>query len=48
MSNKEKDKKANDHKSDMKNANIGTSGQNETHAQNQGNRGKQMNPNNKK
>jgi len=32
------------HKSNMKNANKGTCGQNTTHAQNQGNRGKQLNP----
>jgi hypothetical protein len=32
------------HKADMKNANRGTPGQNQTHARNQGNRGKQMNP----
>lgn len=33
------------HKADMKNGNKGTHGQNITHAQNQGNRGKQLNPN---
>lgn len=33
-------------KADVKNANKGTSGQNKTHAENQGNRGKQLNPNN--
>ena len=33
------------HKANMKNANKGTRGQNTTHAQNQGNRGKQLNPN---
>ncbi|WP_170406894.1 hypothetical protein [Ruegeria arenilitoris] len=32
---------------DMKNPNKGTPGQNKTHAQNQGNRGKQLNPNRK-
>ncbi|MSU90433.1 hypothetical protein GE300_12525 [Rhodobacteraceae bacterium 2CG4] len=33
------------HAADMKNANKGTSGQNKTHAKNQGNRGQQLNPN---
>jgi len=32
------------HPADMQNANKGVSGQNQTHAQNQGNRGAQMNP----
>ena len=36
------------HEADMGNANKGTSGQNKTHAQNQGNRGKQLNPNQQK
>ena len=35
------------HEADMKNANKGTFGQNQTHAQNQGNRGGQLNPNRK-
>ena len=34
------------HEADMTNANKGTAGQNKTHAQNQGNRGGQLNPNN--
>jgi hypothetical protein len=38
--------KQNDHKADMGHANKGTPGQNPTHAQNQGNRGGQLNPNN--
>lgn len=33
------------HAADMKNANKGTPGQNQTHAKNEGNRGKQLNPN---
>ena len=33
------------HQADIKNPNKGTSGQNKTHSQNQGNRGKQLNPN---
>lgn len=33
------------HNADMKNPNKGNPGQNKTHAANQGNRGKQMNPN---
>lgn len=37
--------KKSNHQSDMGNSNKGTSGQNQTHAQNQGNRGGQMNPN---
>lgn len=37
----------NNHKSDMANANKGGKGQNQTHAKNQGNRGVQLNPNNK-
>lgn len=39
--------KASNHKADMANANKGVKGQNQTHAHNQGNRGKQLNPNNK-
>ena len=38
------DKKPN-HEADIKNANKGTDGQNQAHAKNQGNRGKQMNVN---
>ena len=38
------DKKPN-HEADIKNANKGMHGQNKTHAQNQGNRGKQLNTN---
>ena len=37
--------KQNNHNANMPNANKGTSGQNKTHAANQGNRGGQMNPN---
>ncbi len=36
--------KQSNHEADMKNANKGTSGQNKTHAANQGNKGKQLNP----
>lgn len=36
------------HQADMKNANKGVQGQNSTHAKNQGNKGKQLNPNNKR
>jgi hypothetical protein len=36
------------HKADMSNANKGTSGTNKTYSTNQGNRGKQLNPNQKK
>jgi hypothetical protein len=39
-------KKAN-HNADIKNPNKGTDGTNKTYDQNQGNRGKQMNPNQK-
>ena len=42
MSNKQ------NHSADIKNANKGTAGQNVAHAKNQGNRGKQLNPNQKK
>jgi len=38
--------KQSNHQADMGNANKGTSGQNQTHAHNKGNRGGQMNPNN--
>lgn len=37
--------KQNNHQGDIKNANKGNSGVNKTYSQNQGNRGKQMNPN---
>jgi hypothetical protein len=37
--------KKSNHQSDMGNSNKGTSGQNQTYAKNQGNRGGQMNPN---
>lgn len=33
-----------DHKANMANKNLGTSGVNTTYAKNQGNRGKQLNP----
>lgn len=39
---------AKNHQADIKNANKGVTGQNKTHAKNQGNRGKQLNPNQKK
>ncbi len=35
---------AKNHEADMGNANKGTKGQNSTHAKNQGNRGKQLDP----
>lgn len=35
---------AKNHNADIQNANKGTSGTNRTYSQNQGNRGKQMNP----
>jgi hypothetical protein len=35
------------HEADIKNANKGTSGTNKTYDKNQGNRGAQLNPNNK-
>lgn len=44
------DKKAinpKDNAANMQNTNKGTSGTNKQYAQNQGNRGKQLNPNNK-
>jgi hypothetical protein len=37
--------KKSNHNADIKNPNKGTPGQNKAHSQNQGNRGKQMNPN---
>lgn len=36
------------HKADIKNPNKGTGGTNKTYDKNQGNRGKQLNPNQKK
>ncbi len=39
--------KKSNHQADIKNANKGTSGTNKTYAQSQGNRGKQLNPNQK-
>ena len=36
------------HNADIQNANKGTPGTNRTHDQNQGNRGKQLNPNQQK
>jgi hypothetical protein len=40
--------KQSNHEADIKNPNKGTSGTNETYDKNQGNRGKQLNPNQKK
>lgn len=40
-----KENKMSNHNADIKNANKGTNGINIAHAKNQGNRGKQMNPN---
>ncbi|MBL7913985.1 MAG: hypothetical protein JNL49_02970 [Bacteroidia bacterium] len=40
-------KSSNDHKSDQSNKNIGTSGTNKIYDKNEGNRGKQLNPNKK-
>ncbi|MCT4589118.1 MAG: hypothetical protein N4A71_14950 [Carboxylicivirga sp.] len=40
--------KKSNHKADMVNANKGTRGTNKTYSTNQGNRGKQLNPNQKK
>lgn len=40
-------KKGNDHKANTQNPNKGTRGTNKTYDKNQGNRGKQMNPNQK-
>jgi len=37
--------KKSNHQSNIKNPNKGTSGVNKTYARNQGNRGKQLNPN---
>lgn len=39
--------KKSNHQADIKNANKGTKGSNTTHDKNQGNRGKQLNPNQK-
>ena len=39
--------KQSDHNADIKNANKGTPGTNETYDKNQGNRGKQLDPNRK-
>lgn len=41
-------KKTSNHQADIKNANKGTSGTNKTYDKAQGNRGKQLNLNNKK
>ena len=40
--------KQSNHESDIKNPNTGTPGTNETYDKNQGNRGKQLNPNQNK
>jgi len=40
-------RKTRNHNSDIKNRNKGTTGTNKTYDTNQGNRGKQMNPNRK-
>ena len=40
--------KNSNHQADIKNANKGSNGTNSTYDKAQGNRGKQMNPNNKK
>lgn len=40
--------KKSNHEADMENKNKGTSGTNTTYDKSQGNRGKQLNPNNKK
>lgn len=40
--------KKSNHSADIKNPNKGTSGSNKANSQNQGNRGKQLNPNQKK
>ena len=37
--------KQSNHQANIKNSNKGTQGTNKTYAQNQGNRGKQLNPN---
>jgi len=39
--------KKSNHNADIKNPNKGSGGQNKTHSTNQGNRGKQLNPNQK-
>jgi hypothetical protein len=39
--------KSSNHQADIKNANKGTKGSNTTYDKNQGNRGKQLNPNQK-
>ena len=41
-------KNSNDHRSNIQNSNKGNKGTNKTYDQNQGNRGKQLNPNQKK
>ena len=48
MSKKSSGNSKNDHKSDQSNANKGTSGTNQTYDKVHGNRGAQLNPNNKK
>ncbi len=48
MSKKTSDKKSGDNKSNQSNANKGTKGTNVIYDKNQGNRGKQLNPNQKK
>ncbi len=48
MSKKSSNNKANDHKSNQSNPNKGTRGTNVIYDKNQGNRGKQLNPNQKK
>ncbi len=40
--------KKSNHKADMENKNPGSNGTNKTYSTNQGNRGKQLNPNQKK
>lgn len=40
--------KKSNHQADIKNANKGTKGQNNTYSKSQGNRGKQLNPNQQK
>ena len=44
---KQGNQKQSNHKANIGNKNKGTSGTNKTYDQNQGNRGKQMNPNQK-
>lgn len=48
MSNKSDKSPKPNHEANIKNPNKGTSGTNETYNKNQGNRGKQMNPNQQK